>query len=100
MNDNAPVRLVVRFCVPVRNFLFVYSGQSVRVVVVRVRIELAQKPGNVFVKFRVLRFPPERHNDMLIDKRGVRNNPGFFVCALVKRNRQRPYLFFDRLFEL
>lgn len=39
MDTNAPVCRVVWPGVVVGNFLFVYSGQSIRVVVVGVRIE-------------------------------------------------------------
>ena len=75
MDANAPVGRVVWPRVAIGNFLFIYSGQSVRVVVVGVRIKLAQESNYVVVEFLVPRFPSERHNDMLIDKGRVRYNP-------------------------
>ena len=100
MDANAPVGRVVWPRVAIGNFLFIYSGQSVRVVVVFVGVKLAQELRNMVVQFLVPGFPSERHNDMLVDKWRIGNNPGFFVVALVKRNSQRPYLFFHGLFEL
>lgn len=100
MDANAPGCGVVWFRVSIGNFLFVYSGQSVRVVVVRVRIKLAQESRNMVVEFLVSGFPSERHNDMMVYKRRIRDNPGFLVFALVKWNSQRPNLFFHGLFEL
>lgn len=100
MDANATGRGIIWFRVSVGNFLFVYSGQSVRVVVVGVRIKLAQESNDMIVEFLVPSFPPERHNDILIYKRRIRYNPGFLVVALVKRNSQRPNLFFHGLFEL
>ena len=87
MHPDAPGHCVVRFHVPVGKFLFVYSGQPVRVVVVFVRVKLAQEPDNMIVEFLVTGFPSERHNDLLIDKRGVGNDPGFFVLSLIERDR-------------
>ena len=86
MDANATVGRVVWPGVVIGNFLFVYSGQSVRVVVVGVCIEFPQKRRNMVVEFLVSGFPTERHNDMLVDKRRVRDNPGFFVVALIERN--------------
>ena len=100
MDANAPGCGVVWFGVSIGNFLFVNPGQSVRVVVVRVRIKLAQESRNMVVEFLVPGFPPERHNDMMIYKGRIGNNPGFLVIALVKRDGQRPNLFFHGLFVL
>ena len=52
------------------------------------------------VEFLIPVFPSEREHDMLVDKRGVRDNPGFLIFALVKWDGQRPNLFFYGLFEL
>ena len=100
MNTDATGRRAVWFRIPVGNFLFIYAGQSVGVVVVFVRVKLAQESNDMVVEFLVPGFPSEREHDMLVDKRCVRDNPGFFVFALVKRYGQRPDLFFHVLFEL
>lgn len=100
MNPNAPVGRVVWPRVAIGNFLFIYSGQSVRVVVVVVCTKPAHKSRYMFVHFRVSRFPSERHNNMLVYEWRIGNNPGFLVVALVKRDGQRPHLFFHGLFEL
>ena len=100
MDPYAPGCGVVRLRVAVGNLLFINAGQSVRVVVVFVRVKLAQKLRYVSVELGKTCFPPERHYDMLVDKRRVRDNPGFLIVALVKRHGQRPYLFFHNLFEL
>lgn len=100
MDANAPVRRIIWPRVAIGNFLFVNPGQSVRVVIVGVCRKPAHKSRYMFVHFRVSRFPSKRHNDMLIDKWRIGNNPGFLVIALVKRNGQRTDLFFHGLFEL
>ena len=99
MDTDATGRRAVWFCIPIGNFLFVYAGQSVGVVVVFVGVKLAQESNDMVVEFLVPGFPSEREHDMLVDKRGVRDNPGFFVFALVKRNGQRPNLFLHGLFK-
>lgn len=100
MDANAPVRRIIWPRVAIGNFLFIYSGQSVRVVIVFVGVKLAQELRNMVVQFLVSGSPSEWHNDMLVDKWCIGNNPGFLVIALVKRDSQRPYLFFHGLFEL
>ena len=87
MDFDAPGCRVVWLGVPIGNFLFVYAGQSVRVVVVGVGIKLPEKRRNMVVKLRVSRFPSKRHYDMLVDKGRIRYDSGFLVCALIERNR-------------
>ena len=100
MDANATGCGIIWFRVSIGNFLFVNSGQSVGVVVVVVGVKLAQESRNMVVEFLVSDFPPERHNDMMVYKGRIGNNPGFLVVALVKRDGQRPNLFFHGLFEL
>lgn len=100
MHTNATVGRTVWPYVAIGNFLFVYPGQSVRIVIVCVRVKLAQESGNVFVEFGKPGFPSKRHNDMLVDKRRVRYNPGFFVGTLIKRDGQCADFLFNRLFVL
>ena len=86
MDTHPTVGRIVWFRVAIGNFLFVYSGQSIRIIVMGVCIELAQKAGYMVIELFVSRFPSKRHNDVLVDKRGVRDYAGFFVCALVERD--------------
>ena len=100
MDAYTPGRRVVGFRVPVCYLFFIDSRQAVRVIVVLVCVELAKKGRYVVVEFLVPGFPPERHNYMLIHKRGVCNHPGFLVLPLIERDRQSPDFLLDRLFKL
>lgn len=86
MDFDAPRCRAIRFYISIGNFLFVYTGQSVRVVIVGVCIKLPEKRRNMVVELRVSRFPSERHYDMLVDKGRIRYDSGFLVCALIERN--------------
>lgn len=87
MDFDAPRCRVVWLRVSIGNFLFVYPGQSVRIIIVCVRVKLPEKRRNMVVELRVSRFPSKRHYDMLVDKGRIRYDSGFLVCALIERNR-------------
>jgi len=100
MHSNATARGIIGPYVPIGNFLFVYTRQTICIVIMRIRIEFAQEGCNVFMELRVSGFPTERHNDMLINKCRIRYNTGLFICALIERHRQCPDFLLDRLFKL
>ena len=100
MHTDAPVCRVVGLRVAVCYLFLINASQAVRVVVVLVGVELAKKGRYMVVEFLVPGFPSERHNYMLIDKRGVRNHPGFLVLPLIERDGQSPDFLLDRLFKL
>ena len=83
MDANAPICRIVRLRIPIGNFLFVNARQSVRIIIVRVCVKFSQKRRDVVVKLFISGFPAKRHYYMLIDKRRICNNSGFFVIALV-----------------
>ena len=86
MDPNAPVGHPVWPRIAVGDFLFVYAGQSVGIVIMRVCIEFPQKGRQMIMEFDKPGFPSERHDDMLVDERRVGNDPRFLVFALIKRN--------------
>ena len=100
MDPDATGRRVIWPRVPVCNFLFVNPGQSIRIVIVRIGVEFPKKRRNMVVEFRKAGFPSERHNDMLVYKRCICDNPGFLVFALIKRNGQRFNFFLHNLLVL
>ena len=100
MDNYATTAGIIRTCIAVGNLFFIYARQSIRVVVVFVGIEFTQERRNVFKKIRVSRFPAKRHDDILIHERGICDDTGFLVVALIEWNGQRPYFLLHYLFVL
>ena len=100
MHNYAPARCVVWFRVPIRYLFFIYTRQSVRIIIMRVCIKGPQESCNMGIEFRIPRFPPERHYYMLINKGRICNNAAFLVLPLIEGYCQGPDFLLYNLFEL
>ena len=67
------------------DFLFIYPGQSVRIIVMLVRIKLPKEARYMVMEFFVTGFPSKRHDDLLVDEWRIRDNAAFLVRPLIKR---------------